>query len=384
MDHYSRFIAAVPYKAATAEEAAKGLFHGWISNFDIPECLLSDRGSHFLADLMKELLKLFGINKLNTTAYHPQTNGKLERAHRTLVPMLMSLCKRADFKDWDIHLQKAVYILRIHDSEGTGTVPMELIYGRMPRHPVDILYGSPKKVLEYVDKFKFNLPLELLQVREKTMKIQLELERERLTRGFREKHPVTFIPGQQVMLHKLNIPVSEDGMTVVSLPTKFYLRWTGPHEVVRILSNNVVEIRVDEKNQRVNVARLLHYEPFTPSRAPKILSRAAELHLEEDAQSAARQCELQQDRKLISELLAIDEMEEVILTKEELTALTGVSSSITKEEKQRIRRERDREARNLSKHIQLLREKLSISEEQPEPWLSLTQLRKRVEDLKNT
>jgi hypothetical protein len=52
---------------------------------------------------------------------------------------------------------------------------------------------------------------------------------------------------------------------------------------------------------------------------------------------------MQQDRTLISELLAIDKMEEVILTKEELTALTGVSSSITKKEKQRIRRERDRE-----------------------------------------
>jgi hypothetical protein len=122
--------------------------------------------------------------------------------------MLTSLSKRADFKDWDIHLQKVVYILRIHDSGGIGLVPMELIYGRMPRHPVDILHGSPKKVLEYVDKFKFNLPLELLQVRETTMKIKLELERYRLARGFREKHPVTIIPGQQVMLHKLNIPVA--------------------------------------------------------------------------------------------------------------------------------------------------------------------------------
>jgi hypothetical protein len=91
--------------------------------------------------------------------------------------------------------------------------------------------------------------------------------------------------------------------------------------------------------------------------------------------------EMQQDCTLISELLAICEMKEVILTKGELTAHTGVSSSITKEEKQRIRRERDREARNLSKRIQLLREKLSMSEEQPEPLLSLTQLRKRAEDL---
>jgi hypothetical protein len=239
----------------------KGLFHGWISNFDIPECLLSDRGSHFLAELMKEFLKLFGINKLNTTAYHPQTNGKVERAHRTLVPMLMSLCNRADFKE-DIHLQKVVYILHIHDSEGT-VVPMELIYGRMPRHPVDILYGSPKKVLEYVDKFKFNLPLELLQVREKTMKILLELERERLTR-FSGETPCYVAQVKHTSLGKrydCGVPTDQ----------------TGPYEVVRILNNNVVEIRVDEKNQRVNVARLLHYEPFTPSRAPKILSRAVDL-----------------------------------------------------------------------------------------------------------
>jgi hypothetical protein len=95
---------------------------------------------------------------------------------------------------------------------------------------------------------------------------------------------------------------------------------------VRILSNNVVEIRVDENNQRVNVARLLHYEPFTPSRAPKILSKVAGLHIEEEAHAAAKQWEMQKDRTIISELLAIDEMEEVILTKEELTALMGVAA----------------------------------------------------------
>jgi hypothetical protein len=42
---------------------------------------------------------------------------------------------------------------------------------------------------------------------------------------------------------------------------------------------------------------------------------------------------MQQDRTFISELLAIDETEDVTLPKEELTALTGVSSFSAKEEK---------------------------------------------------
>jgi hypothetical protein len=102
------------------------------------------------------------------------------------------------------------------------------------------------------------------------------------------------------------------------------------------------------------------------------------LHLDEYAQTAAKQCEMQQGRIFISELLAIDEMEEVMQTKAELTTLARVSSSITKEEKQRTRRERNGESRNVSNHIKLLREKLSMSEEQPEPLLSLTQLCKRA------
>jgi hypothetical protein len=63
----------------------------------------------------------------------------------------------------------------------------------------------------------------------------------------------------------------------------------------------------------------------------------------EYVETAAKQCEMQQNCTFPSELLAIEEMEEVILTIEELTALTGLSSSITKKEKQRIKRERDRE-----------------------------------------
>ena len=41
--------------------------------------LLSDRGGCFLSNLMAELYRLLSITKVNTTAYHPQSDGMVER-----------------------------------------------------------------------------------------------------------------------------------------------------------------------------------------------------------------------------------------------------------------------------------------------------------------
>ena len=54
--------------------------------FGVPESLLSDRGTNLMANVMKELCA--GNKKLNTTAYHPQCNGMVERMYRTLKTML--------------------------------------------------------------------------------------------------------------------------------------------------------------------------------------------------------------------------------------------------------------------------------------------------------
>ena len=56
--------------------------------FGVPEALLSDRGTNFLSHLMKDMCNLLGIEKLNTTAYHPQCDGLTERFNRTLKTML--------------------------------------------------------------------------------------------------------------------------------------------------------------------------------------------------------------------------------------------------------------------------------------------------------
>jgi len=50
----------------------------------LPESIILDRGVQFVAEMMKELNKLLGIQTKLFIAYHPQTNGQIERVNQKL------------------------------------------------------------------------------------------------------------------------------------------------------------------------------------------------------------------------------------------------------------------------------------------------------------
>ena len=74
-----------------------------MSHHGVPSEILSDRGKAFLSSLMKEVVKLLGTHQCNTTAYHPQTDGLVERFSRTLTAMLVKTVDKRGC-DWDKHI----------------------------------------------------------------------------------------------------------------------------------------------------------------------------------------------------------------------------------------------------------------------------------------
>ena len=62
----------------------------------MPEAILSARGTNLLSNLMLDVCKVLGIQKLNMTAYYPQCNGLVERYNRTLKAMLKKHAARYD------------------------------------------------------------------------------------------------------------------------------------------------------------------------------------------------------------------------------------------------------------------------------------------------
>ena len=47
----------------------------------VPEAVLTDRGTNLLSHLMLDICSKLGITKMNTTAYHPECDGMVERSY---------------------------------------------------------------------------------------------------------------------------------------------------------------------------------------------------------------------------------------------------------------------------------------------------------------
>ena len=110
--------------------------------FGVPGSQLSDRGANLLANVMKDVCELLGITKLNTTAYHPQCNGMVERMNRTLKTMLRKHAVKFG-PQWDNYLSGVLWAYRNTPHEITKEKPSFLMFGLDLRSPTEAALLEP-------------------------------------------------------------------------------------------------------------------------------------------------------------------------------------------------------------------------------------------------
>jgi putative transposase len=91
MDDFSRFILAWELQPNMAAPSLIDVVQEAVDQTnmtDVPvedrTTLLSDNGSGYLSRRFNQYLNLVAIKHITATPYHPQTNGKMERYHRTI------------------------------------------------------------------------------------------------------------------------------------------------------------------------------------------------------------------------------------------------------------------------------------------------------------
>ncbi|MEM7069993.1 MAG: DDE-type integrase/transposase/recombinase, partial [Pseudomonadota bacterium] len=258
---FSDYLTKWPEVFATSDQnsdmVARILTEEIICRHSAPRQLLSDRGANFLSKLVQEICRMCDTRKINTTAYHPQTDGLVERSNRTLMDILSKMVSENQ-RDWDRHLPFCLFSYRTATQASTKLSPFQLLFGRQPRLPIDSeLLVAIRPYCELEDysvdaarRFHFNQQL----AREN---IQIAQQNQAHTYN-KTQNNIVFKPGDQVLLFN---PQLGKGKT-----KKLAHFWTGPFTVKSTRDRNVFIQKTGHSASRllrVHANRLKKYTTST-------------------------------------------------------------------------------------------------------------------------
>ncbi|XP_077977779.1 uncharacterized protein LOC144433347 [Glandiceps talaboti] len=157
----TRFPEDIPLRSINAQRIVKALTK-FFTLVGLPKSVQSDQGSNFMSNLFQQVLHQLGIEQYKSSAYHPESQGALERFHQTLKNMIRTYCFENE-KDWDEGVHLVLFAARETVQESLGFSPFELVFGHSVRGPLKLLQEkwlceeSEINLLDYVSGFKERL-----------------------------------------------------------------------------------------------------------------------------------------------------------------------------------------------------------------------------------
>ncbi|XP_025261922.1 uncharacterized protein LOC112637135 [Camponotus floridanus] len=124
IDRFTRWPEAVPVQDISADIVVDALFHTWIAHFGAPTTIITDQRTQFESQL--------------TTAYHPVSNGIIERWHRSLKTAIR--CHES--KNWLQALPVVLLGLRTSIKEDIKATAAELVYGTTLRLSAEYFFNE--------------------------------------------------------------------------------------------------------------------------------------------------------------------------------------------------------------------------------------------------
>ena len=222
----TRFPEAIPLRSIKTNTILKALIK-FFTLFGLPKSIQSDQGTNFMAHAFQQVMNQLGIKQYKSSAYHPESQGALERFHQTLKTMIRMYCTE-NSRDWDEGVHLLLFAVRDSVQESLGFSPFELVFGHAVRGPLLLLkekwlHEDPEKisVLKYVATFKDRLfragQMAKRNLQESQSKMKVWYDRKAKSRCFE--------PGDRVLVL----------FPVVGNPLQ--AKYSGPYKVVKKISD---------------------------------------------------------------------------------------------------------------------------------------------------
>jgi transposase InsO family protein len=144
----------------TAKKYAEIYLEQIIRLHGVPKTIISNRGAQFVARFWEQLQSSLRTKLIQSSAYHPQTDGQTERVNQILEDILQA-CIIHYGTNWDKCLALAEFSYNNSYQSSLQMAPFEALYGRRCRTPLSWsetgerkIFG-PDLVTEAENKVKF-------------------------------------------------------------------------------------------------------------------------------------------------------------------------------------------------------------------------------------
>ena len=252
VDWLTKMVHFIPTTEKTMAEGLAKLFRDnmW-KLYGLSKSIISDRGPQFTAELMRELNQMLGIESKMLMAFHPQTDGQMERVNQELEQYLRMFIdhRQEQWPDW-LRMAEFAYNNKVHSS--TKTLPFKANYGQDPRMGFEV-----KKREKYKGAEKFIAKIKEIQGEAKAALGKAQEEMKKYVdrkRGEVDEYKV----GDLVMLSTKNLKYQMIGRRTEKLTERF----VGPYKIKKIVSMNMVELELPSTiriHPVVNVSRIYRY-----------------------------------------------------------------------------------------------------------------------------
>nr|GEV84360.1 reverse transcriptase domain-containing protein [Tanacetum cinerariifolium] len=237
MDYFTKWIEAKAVATITGGQVKKFIWDNIVCRFGLPGEIFSDNGKRFSDNPFKVWCDKLNITQRFALVKHPQSNGLVERANRSLGEGIKARLGVGN-KNWVEELLYVFWAHRTMIKSSHGDIPFSLTYGTESFIPTEI--GMPTYRSVAVDVVsndeELRLNLDLLEERRERAAICEAKAKSKMTKYYNARvRDVTFRPGDFVYR-------SNDASHAVA-GGKLGPKWEGPYEVTEALGDGAYKLR---------------------------------------------------------------------------------------------------------------------------------------------
>ena len=139
--HLTKMVRLVATQTTLSATGFASLFMKEVfPHYGLPENLISDRGPQWNSEMFQAMCDTLGIKLKLSTAYHPQTNGLVERTNEVVGTALRHYVA-SDHRDWNEYLPFIEFALNSSYHETIQCTPFQLNRIVVPKNPFGVLSG---------------------------------------------------------------------------------------------------------------------------------------------------------------------------------------------------------------------------------------------------